>query len=45
MNLTAGPALWLPAQTHLLRNIGQTLVRVVEIEIRISNPDTNTEVK
>ena len=36
VNLTPGQTLWLPAQTHLLRNIGKTFVRVIEIEIKKS---------
>lgn len=45
VNLTAGQTLWLPAATHVLRNVGKTFVRVIETEIKISDPATAPAVK
>lgn len=44
VTVTAGQTLWLPSQTHLLRNVGATFVRVIEVEIKISSPKTKPEV-
>ncbi len=45
IKLTAGQTLWLPAATHRLRNVGKTFVRVIEVEVKISDPQTNPKVK
>ena len=38
IDITAGQALWLPGQTHMLRNVGKTFIRVIEIEIKNATP-------
>ena len=38
INITAGQALWLPAQTHMLRNVGNTFIRLIEVEIKNAAP-------
>ncbi|MFP6728714.1 MAG: hypothetical protein VCD50_00805 [Alphaproteobacteria bacterium] len=38
INITAGQTLWLPSQTHSLRNVGKTFIRIVEIEIKNAAP-------
>ena len=45
VKLTAGQTLWLPAATHRLRNVGETFVRVIEVEVKISEPQTVPKVK
>jgi quercetin dioxygenase-like cupin family protein len=45
VKLTAGQTLWLPAATHRLRNVGKTFVRVIEIEVKISDPKTEPKVE
>jgi quercetin dioxygenase-like cupin family protein len=45
VTLTAGQTLWLPAATHRLRNVGKTFVRVIEVEVKISDPQTAPKVK
>jgi len=38
IEITAGQALWLPAQTHTLRNVGKTFIRAIEVEIKNATP-------
>jgi len=45
VKLTAGQTLWLPAATHQLRNVGKTFVRVIEVELKISDPQTEPRVR
>lgn len=38
IDITAGQTLWLPSQTHMLRNVGKTFIRIVEVEIKNAAP-------
>ena len=38
IDITAGQALWLPAQVHSLRNVGKTFIRLIEVEIKNAAP-------
>ena len=38
IDITAGQALWLPARTHEIRNVGKTFIRIIEVEIKNAVP-------
>ncbi len=38
IDITAGQVLWIPAQTHTLRNVGKTFIRAIEVEIKNATP-------
>ncbi len=39
MDVAAGQTAWRPAETHVVRNVGRTRVRVIEVEVKTTDVD------